>query len=564
MSNNHQSLDILRDLRERAGLTQADMARRCGLTGRQSHQTAGAWERGEIKPSAHRRTRFIGYLWDELRLREDPAQFEAIWAILEKEWHWAPISDDEWRAQFPGTPRPGTNDAPATLTPAADDTPTAPTRERSVLPPSTAAPDTTAPHATRPGVSDDGRAHPAPFASVAPLRWLRWSNPVLLTLGTLVLAVLFVIAGRHDKLPPFFGVSGSAVGFPCIDEAHAVDQLVLAVAQFDETPDRNTEARLLDALDAYVKENALEQHGLRVCAVAPVVSSGVEAQRLVQEWQVALLAWGRLDDVVLEIGWQVLEWSQDGTMVAQWPATEAQSFTFQTSELDAAMTPLAGFALSHLLLLQEERAAAIRLLEVLTADEIATVHADLLARSYFFLGYLHMKAGNPTAADWRAALDAFRKGLELAPERTDMLLNVGYLYEQLAEWDAALATYTAAIEAGVDPAAAYYNRARVHLYGDNFTAAALDAEAAIALDPTDWSFYHVLGIAQLGLGRQAAAAATYDQVRCRIDPAQLPTVIDYLESLADELPQRAAVIHATIEHLHSEPVDCSTLLADGT
>ena len=74
---------ILTDLRKDAGLTLTQMARRCGLSGKQSHQTTGAWERGVYVPSERRRTQMIGYLWDDLRLRSDPEQFEAIWDILE-------------------------------------------------------------------------------------------------------------------------------------------------------------------------------------------------------------------------------------------------------------------------------------------------------------------------------------------------------------------------------------------------------------------------------------------------------------------------------------------------
>ncbi|RIK42312.1 MAG: hypothetical protein DCC57_18435, partial [Chloroflexi bacterium] len=102
-------LDRLRQLREAAGLTQTDMARLCGLHGRQSHQTAGAWERGTITPSAARRARFIGYLWDHLHLRHDPAQFEAVWGVLVEAWGWEPVTDAEW-ARFTVQPRPPKTD----------------------------------------------------------------------------------------------------------------------------------------------------------------------------------------------------------------------------------------------------------------------------------------------------------------------------------------------------------------------------------------------------------------------------------------------------------------------
>ncbi|MEZ4655957.1 MAG: hypothetical protein R2911_00120 [Caldilineaceae bacterium] len=50
-----QKLIILTELREAAGLTLTQMARTCGLTGKQSRLTAGAWERGEYAPDERRR-----------------------------------------------------------------------------------------------------------------------------------------------------------------------------------------------------------------------------------------------------------------------------------------------------------------------------------------------------------------------------------------------------------------------------------------------------------------------------------------------------------------------------
>ncbi len=93
---NAQRLVILTELRQTARLTLSDMARRCGLRGRQSHQTAGAWELGNMTPTVRRRVHFLGYLWDDLGLRHDPARFEALWALLVEEWGWEPLVDREW------------------------------------------------------------------------------------------------------------------------------------------------------------------------------------------------------------------------------------------------------------------------------------------------------------------------------------------------------------------------------------------------------------------------------------------------------------------------------------
>ncbi|RIK40290.1 MAG: hypothetical protein DCC55_15560 [Chloroflexi bacterium] len=94
---NSQRLDLLRQLREQAGLSQGEAARLLGLTGRQSRLTVGAWERGDYAPDERRRTRFIGYLWDHLRLRQAPQRFAEVWEILVEEWGWEELSEAEWR-----------------------------------------------------------------------------------------------------------------------------------------------------------------------------------------------------------------------------------------------------------------------------------------------------------------------------------------------------------------------------------------------------------------------------------------------------------------------------------
>ena len=77
----------------------------CGLEGRQSYKTFGNWELGNAIPEAKRRAAFLHYLWDGLRLRQDPSEFERVWHVIEEEWGWEPLTDDEWRA-LTNQPRP--------------------------------------------------------------------------------------------------------------------------------------------------------------------------------------------------------------------------------------------------------------------------------------------------------------------------------------------------------------------------------------------------------------------------------------------------------------------------
>jgi transcriptional regulator with XRE-family HTH domain len=89
------ALAVLIELREAAGLTQADAAERCGLRGRQSRKTLAAWELGQSTPRQRYRIPVALYLLRDLNLRADPDRFDAVYAILVDEWGWEPLEDAE-------------------------------------------------------------------------------------------------------------------------------------------------------------------------------------------------------------------------------------------------------------------------------------------------------------------------------------------------------------------------------------------------------------------------------------------------------------------------------------
>ncbi len=93
----------LTHLREAAGLTLAAMAARCDVTGKQGRKTAGDWEAGRATPRTSQRTKFVSYLWNDLKLCEEPALFDEVWQLLVEEWAWEPLSAAE-RVQLLVTP----------------------------------------------------------------------------------------------------------------------------------------------------------------------------------------------------------------------------------------------------------------------------------------------------------------------------------------------------------------------------------------------------------------------------------------------------------------------------
>lgn len=102
---NPTRLQILADLRRQARLSQTVVAKKFRLDSNYGRKAVGTWEQGANSPEKERRSPFIGYLWDDLGLRNDPEKFEVVWQILVEEWGWAPISDEEWK-EFTTKPRP--------------------------------------------------------------------------------------------------------------------------------------------------------------------------------------------------------------------------------------------------------------------------------------------------------------------------------------------------------------------------------------------------------------------------------------------------------------------------
>lgn len=88
-------LAVLIELRESAGLTQADAAECCGLRGRQSRKTLAAWEIGQWTPRQRFRLPFAVYLLRDLGLWKDLARFDAIDEMLVEEWEWSPLTAEE-------------------------------------------------------------------------------------------------------------------------------------------------------------------------------------------------------------------------------------------------------------------------------------------------------------------------------------------------------------------------------------------------------------------------------------------------------------------------------------
>lgn len=95
---NAERLQILVQLRKRAGVSLAQMALACGLTGKRGYDSASAWERGVSTPQSSVRFDFRLYLANTLGLVADPVMLDRVWNILVDEWDWEPLQANDWLA----------------------------------------------------------------------------------------------------------------------------------------------------------------------------------------------------------------------------------------------------------------------------------------------------------------------------------------------------------------------------------------------------------------------------------------------------------------------------------
>jgi hypothetical protein len=89
-----RTLDILRQLRQIQNVSQTDMAAYFGFR-RSARTRMSKWEVGSEVPPLKHRERFILYLIDKLRLRNNPERFNDVWQILCKEWNWPSLTERE-------------------------------------------------------------------------------------------------------------------------------------------------------------------------------------------------------------------------------------------------------------------------------------------------------------------------------------------------------------------------------------------------------------------------------------------------------------------------------------
>ena len=134
--------------------------------------------------------------------------------------------------------------------------------------------------------------------------------------------------------------------------------------------------------------------------------------------------------------------------------------------------------------------------------------------------------------DARAAVAAFRRGLELAPERAAIKQKLATALAVAGELRAALVLYQELLDANPDFAEAHYSLGAIHLGSGQLAQAVRRFEAAVRADPGYLHARLQLAHALRRVGRPESALVEYEGALL-LDPRMAEARLGYVVSLAD-------------------------------
>jgi Flp pilus assembly protein TadD len=118
------------------------------------------------------------------------------------------------------------------------------------------------------------------------------------------------------------------------------------------------------------------------------------------------------------------------------------------------------------------------------------------------------------------ALADFTKAIELAPKNVTVWSNRGYAYLELHQYDKAIADYSKAIELDPKMAAAWNNRGYAYLELHQYDKAIADYSKAIELDPKDAAAWNNRGLAYQEFHQYDKAVADHTKA-IELDPKKV-------------------------------------------
>ncbi|MDP3011048.1 MAG: tetratricopeptide repeat protein [Methylococcales bacterium] len=143
------------------------------------------------------------------------------------------------------------------------------------------------------------------------------------------------------------------------------------------------------------------------------------------------------------------------------------------------------------------------------SDSVTPVmHAESLQHAHA----LHLSALLAThRGDWQQAVELLNQSLAINPDNAVAYLDLDSAFQELLNFNQALASYDHALKLKPDYVEAFYNRGNLFLDYQQFDKAVLSYDSALRLKPNDANALHNRGIALKNLHRYDEAVVSYGQ-----------------------------------------------------
>jgi tetratricopeptide (TPR) repeat protein len=138
------------------------------------------------------------------------------------------------------------------------------------------------------------------------------------------------------------------------------------------------------------------------------------------------------------------------------------------------------------------------------------------------LSFIYQRIGGITTdlTQFDAAIEAYKKSVEISPENADARVALGDLYLRRGQHHDALNEYARVIAAHPDNAGPRYRVADANLQMGNFAEAAAAAATALKIDPQMRKARYVLGTALVRMGRTEEGQKELEEYRKQEADAQ--------------------------------------------
>jgi tetratricopeptide (TPR) repeat protein len=200
-----------------------------------------------------------------------------------------------------------------------------------------------------------------------------------------------------------------------------------------------------------------------------------------------------------------------GSVYFQRGYMEQAAASFRIALRDDPSSAEAAYGLGSVYLDQQKTAEARESFE--RALTLRATYPDTLANAWNNLGLLAAREGRPDEA-----VVYFQKALQLSPDHSIALINLGSSYRQTKRWDDARKIYEHALAVNPNNAEANYGIGMVYAQNENTDEAFTSLQKALNLRPAYPEALNNLGILYLRTQRRDQAVASFEEC-IRVAPA---------------------------------------------